>query len=271
MVLDIQRETPPPTEVLIPEARKHQKQRYVRTGIVAVVCALIVAGLIVGAVALFGGPSAIGKAKTSPRPPAVAGAPGAVLLRPVLCYAPLYSASASKTVTAGPSCAAPYALTAAGLDVQPKSGADAANGFISNNVGPDPALAAYPSSGRDVAGSTVLLGAPRGDRNERVLLGPAAMKLSASDVSSAAVRETQQGVWEVDIRLTPAGAAKWDSVAEMNFHLLLAFEQGGRVISVPLMQPAQSSFSSFDGAMQVSGGLTKQDATSLALATKARS
>jgi preprotein translocase subunit SecD len=97
------------------------------------------------------------------------------------------------------------------------------------------------------------------------------MKLSASDVSSAAVRKTQQGNWEVDIRLTSAGAAKWDAVAEMNFHQFLAIEQGGRVISVPLMQPTQSSFSSFDGAIQVSGGLTKQDATSLALVSKARS
>jgi preprotein translocase subunit SecD len=97
------------------------------------------------------------------------------------------------------------------------------------------------------------------------------MKLSASDVVSAAARKTQFGAWEVDIRLTSAGAAKWDGVARVSFHQLLAIEQGGRVISVPLMQPAQSTFSSFDGAMQVSGALTKQEATSLALAAKARS
>ena len=82
---------------------------------------------------------------------------------------------------------------------------------------------------------------------------------------------TQYGGWEVDIRFTSAGAAKWDAVARMSFHELLAIEQGGRVISVPLMQPAQSTFSSFDGAMQISGALTKQEATSLALAAKARS
>jgi preprotein translocase subunit SecD len=97
------------------------------------------------------------------------------------------------------------------------------------------------------------------------------MKLSASDVVSAAARKTHYGAWEVDIRLTSAGAAKWDAVAQRSFHQFLAIDQGGRVISVPLMQPAQSTFSSFDGAMQVSGVLTKQEATSLALAAKARS
>jgi hypothetical protein len=267
MVLGIQREKPPPTEVLIPEARKHQKQRYVRTGIVTVVCALIVAGLIAGAVVVFGGPSASGRPKGSLSQPTVVGAAGAVLLRPALCYAPLYSAAATKPAGASPSCGAPYALTAAALNVEPQSATP--NGFSSINVGPDPALAAYPSSRHDVAGSAVLLGGPPGDRNERVLLGPAAMKLSASDVVNAAARKNHYGSWEVDIRLTSSGAAKWDAVAEGSFHQFLAIEQGGRVISVPLMQPTQSSFSSFDGAMQVSGVLTKQEAT--ALAAKARS
>jgi preprotein translocase subunit SecD len=96
------------------------------------------------------------------------------------------------------------------------------------------------------------------------------LKLSASDVLSAAAFKTQSGEWEVNIRLTGAGAAKWDAVAQKAFHQFLAIEQDGRVLSVPIMQPAQTSFSSFDGAMTVSGTLTKQQAVTLAGVAKAR-
>ena len=70
-------------------------------------------------------------------------------------------------------------------------------------------------------------------------------------------------------RLHPAGAAGsalWDKVAEENFHQLLGIELDGVVYSAPIIQPTQSTFTSFDGKGEISGSLTQADAQSLAQA-----
>jgi preprotein translocase subunit SecD len=88
--------------------------------------------------------------------------------------------------------------------------------------------------------------------------------MSSRLVQSATVEHTRYGAWIVDYTMTSAGAPQWDRVAEENFHQELAIELNGVVYSAPLIQPAQSSFSSFKGEGEISGNLTKADATRLA-------
>jgi preprotein translocase subunit SecD len=61
-----------------------------------------------------------------------------------------------------------------------------------------------------------------------------------------------------------AGSALWDKVAEENFHQLLGIEFDGEVYSAPIIQPSQSTFTSFDGKGEISGDLTKSEARQLA-------
>ena len=134
-------ESPPSVEVLIPEARQHQRARYRRRGGRAVIAALVLAALILSAVLLVRGPSAGGKTGADSKP--VAAAAGAVVyFRPVLCLAAPYAAPAggpSEVVPTStepiPACAAGSQLTASNLDVMPKGGAQ---GYSSGNVPADP-------------------------------------------------------------------------------------------------------------------------------------
>ncbi len=81
------------------------------------------------------------------------------------------------------------------------------------------------------------------------------MRLSHATVQSALVERGPDGTFNVAIRLRPATSAVWDDVAEENFHALVAFDLGGSVVSAPVIEPTQSSFSSFGGSIVVSGGL----------------
>ena len=96
------------------------------------------------------------------------------------------------------------------------------------------------------------------------------MRLSAADVESASARKNLTGQWIVTMHLSSDGAAAFDRVADQNFHQLLAIDMGGKVVSAPLIQPTQASFSSFDGTIQVSGPLTASNARALAAAVKGR-
>jgi hypothetical protein len=58
----------------------------------------------------------------------------------------------------------------------------------------------------------------------------------------------------------------WDKVASENFHQMLGIEVNGVVEATPLMQPTQSSFSSFDGRGELSGNLNRSEALQLARA-----
>lgn len=248
-----------PTEVLIPEARQHQRQRYLRTCILAAIGALAVAGLIAAGVVLASGTPAGGKAKDTAVPVAALRASG-VLVRPVLCLAPAYRLSGP--VPGPPACASPYRMTSSALNVQPIG-----NGFSEAHIGPDPALAAYPSSRHDTASSLVLLGQ---NGSSRDLLGPAVLRLSRADVTAANAVKTPAGSWTVDIRLSPAGAAQWDAAAQQSFHQLLAFDLGGHIVSTPVIQPTSTRFSSFNGKLSVSGGLSHHEAQRVAEALRAR-
>ena len=199
-----------------------------------------------------------------------------MFFRPVLCFAyPQAVPKGSKTnvlprgIEAIPACTSSTTLTAANLNVQPNS--NVAAGYTSNNVPPDTQYVDYPSTSvekPDYENSTVLLpglaasGSAAG--GERYVLGPSEM--TGHSIASATATQSQTGQWVVDYNLTGPGSGLWDKVAEENFHQLLGIELDGIVYSAPIIQPTQSSFSSFDGKGEISGSLTQADAQNLAQA-----
>jgi hypothetical protein len=264
-------ESPPPAEVLIPEARQRQRARYRRRGACAVIAAFVLTALIVSSVLLVRGPAAGGKTQSDPKPVAAAVASGApVYFRPVLCFAPADAAPTGNEPI--PACAAGSLLSAANMDVTPSSGS--LTGYSSSTSAVDPQYASYPSSSVDEPGyatSTVLLPGFKGACDEssatRCVLGP--VEMSSRAIAKATVVRFHDGQWLVDYTTTAAGAAVWDRVADENFHQFLGIEVHGVVYSAPLMQPAQSSFSSFDGRGEISGNFTHADAVRLAKALNA--
>ncbi|MGA2473097.1 MAG: hypothetical protein ABSG39_06355 [Acidimicrobiales bacterium] len=243
---------PPPTEVLIPEARRHQRARYRRSAFFAALAALLIGALVALAVAAPWNSSGPARPTGAPRA-AAAPASATVLVRPVLCLAP--QATAASTVP-GPlpsSCPAPYGNTTAADGVSPD--VDVPNGYTESPQRIDPGLARYASTVRDAPHGVVLLG-QWGDRNgARYLLGPASMRLSKAMVRSARSERGATGAWVVAIQFTPAGSVAWDALAHRYFHAYLAVDLHGAVVTAPLIQPTARSFRSFDGSMQVSGGL----------------
>jgi hypothetical protein len=257
-----------PTEVLIPEARDHQKRRYLWTGLVATLAALVIAALIGGAVVLFSSSPGASRAQRPGAPAALVPSIRYVYFRPVLCAAPAYSSGAAPGATSAPlSCSPASDLSVSNLAVTP---GNAPTGFSSNNVAPDAALAGVPSTSRsaDDAPATVLLPATRNAfqyGGPRFVLGPA--ELTNTSVGSASAHRNQTGQWVVDYTMTSAsGSALWDRVALENFHQLLGIDFDGTVVSAPLIQPAQSSFSSFAGRGEITGNLNRSEAVALAQA-----
>jgi len=255
---------PAPVEVLIPEARYRQRQRYRRSAVLISIVALLVGALVALLITISS--SGPGTTHDASKPSTVAAGRATVLIRPVLCVASPYVPSQRKTGPV-PACAAPYLLTAGALNVSPNS---AQAGYSTNTPGLDPALAGYPSSTRDSSTSTVLLGGLAGGPpvHERWVLGPSEMRLSAADVESASAQKDQTGQWIVMVHLSANGAVAFDRVAEENFHQFVAIDMGGKIVSTPIIQPAQTSFSSFDGAMQISGFLTASNARAVAAVIK---
>ncbi len=199
--------------------------------------------------------------------------------RPVLCFAYPQEAHTAKGKSAVvvhergvetiPACSSQTALTQANLAVTPNS---SPQGYSSNNVPPDPQYVTYPSTSVEkpnYESSTVLLPglASSGSSNggERYVLGPAEM--TGHSIASAQATQDQTGAWVVDYTLAgQAGSNLWDKVAAENFHQLLGIELDGVVYSAPIIQPTQSSFTSFQGRGEISGSLTQADAQNLAQA-----
>jgi hypothetical protein len=165
---------------------------------------------------------------------------GVVYFRPVLCLVPAYDAAARTPVTLTPSsCSASSRLDGSNLSVAP---GESSNGYTSHTVPPDGALAGVPSTtpGRETASATVLL--------------------------PALSRPAETGAWVVNYTTTARGTVLWDRVAEENFHALLGIDLNGVVVSAPIIQPTQTSFTSFDGRGEISGGLDRAEAMDLARA-----
>jgi preprotein translocase subunit SecD len=196
------------------------------------------------------------------------GSTGQMLFRPALCYAPPYTpAKATKGKPAASpgalptSCAQSSQLVTSNLTGTATSG----NG-VSYNVGPDPALAPHPSTPAkvDAKGNTVLL--PMLGSTERMLLGPAELTGRIVKPGSAVAQLDQSGQWVVNMSLTSSGSTGWDNMTQKYFHEIIGIELDGIVQSAPITQPSQSSWSSFQGSVQISGSFTQQSAQQLALA-----
>jgi len=193
---------------------------------------------------------------------AIVGQTAQLLFRPVLCETTT-AKKLVKATTALPACGAQYLLSAANLNVTPN--ANSVSGFNSANIVPDPAFAkiASTSPANDVKTQTVLLPV-LGQAGVRYVLGPAQM--TGTSIGKAVAQQDQTSSWVVNYTLTKKGSPLWDQVAQQNFHQLLAIELDGVVQSAPLIQPTQTSFTSFGGTGQISGSFTQQSAQELALA-----
>lgn len=192
----------------------------------------------------------------------------------MLCYAPLYTEGSEKLANGktkkvanpGPlptSCPTQYQLVTSNLTGSPTS----ANG-VAYDVGSDPNLEVYPSTtptadaGKDRNKVVLLPGLP--GSGVRYLLGPT--KLTGRIVKSAqATLSTTQG-WVVDVSLTGTGSKEWDNLASTYFHEIVGIELDGVVQSAPLTLPNATTFTSFDGSVQISGQFTQTSAQDLALA-----
>jgi preprotein translocase subunit SecD len=92
--------------------------------------------------------------------------------------------------------------------------------------------------------------------------------MTSASVAHASATRDQTGAWVVDYTTTRRGSALWDKVAKENFHKFVGIDFDGVVVSAPLIQPSQSAFTSFSGAGEVSGHLTKAEAFALARALR---
>jgi preprotein translocase subunit SecD len=189
-----------------------------------------------------------------------------LFFRPALCYAPPYTPAKGSTPPTGPlpTCAASAQLTQANLAVKPDS--SNVNGYTSNanSIQADPQFAAYPSTSAtsDDKNATVLLpGASASQGSIRYVLGPAALTGTAVHSASAQLVNNQ---WAVSIVLTSAGGTAWDTLSQQQFHAIIGIDLDGQVISAPITQPSQATFTSFNGQVQISGSFTQSQAQTLA-------
>jgi hypothetical protein len=186
-----------------------------------------------------------------------------LLVRPVLCMSRPYQPSAqSSRGTLPSSCAGtPYAI----VPTTP-----AGDGFTMQSFTNDPALVGYPSTSpaRDAenpAGTALLPMA--GGSGERYLVGPTELTLS-SKVASAQVAKDRHGGWIVRVQLDSEAAAKWDRVAYEYFHLQIAVDFDGSVVTAPLIEPSQSTYTSFDSRFEMSGFQSQSEAAAVAAALR---
>jgi hypothetical protein len=250
-------------QLLFREARQRRRRRRLIGGI-ASISFLILFGIVIGVVAIQGGGSSPRPvAHPAPSPPAVAANAAGFSIRPLLCYAPPYAVASGLAPSTGPlpACSPSSQLTTSNLQVTPDYNV---NGYtVNTNIASDPQFATYPSTASSSArlNQDVLLAGDPAQGSGRYVLGPAGLTRSAI----ATARATRiDGVWAVDMTLTPQGSARWDALAHQQFHALVGVVIGGRVVSAPITQPTQSSFTSFDGQLQISGSFTEHQARAIA-------
>ena len=240
-------------QLLFEEARQRRRRRWLISGIVILV-GLLVLGTVLASTSWRGRNTPAVPATTPHVVGAASRSAADFSVRPVLCLAPAATKGAGAPATGAtlPACAAASALTQSNLDVTPSPAAYTSN---LDRIPDDMQFAedlSTPAT-HEGAGATVLL--PGASGTGRYVLGP--------DVQSAEARETS-GQWTVALHLTGPGAAKWDSLAQQQFHAIVGVVVNNRVISAPVIQPTQVSFASFDGQLQLDGGFTEQQARTLA-------
>jgi preprotein translocase subunit SecD len=183
-----------------------------------------------------------------------------LFFRPALCGAPALSVAKGHTPTAGPlpTCASTSALTSANLAI------NTSTQQATQTPAPDPQLTAYPSTPalNDDKSATVLIPSLSGNTYQRYVLGPA--QVTGAEIKSANASLNSTGQWTVNINFNPAGASAWDTLATQQFHAIIGIDLDAQVISAPITQPSQSTFSSFAGQVQISGSFTQNQAQTLA-------
>jgi len=189
-----------------------------------------------------------------------------LLIRSVTCYAGVQSGPGSTsplpTTCSGPQYSAPTATP---------NDASAA-GFTMPTTEPDPALSAYATTtaAQDAASPNAsallpVLNSGTG-ATQRYLVGPTLLTLSSKVASATVVKYApMSGGWMINLRLNPKESQLWDEVAAQYFHRQLAIDLNGVIVEAPLIQPTNSSFSSFDGQMDLLA-MTKSGAYDLAAA-----
>jgi hypothetical protein len=191
-----------------------------------------------------------------------------LLIRSVTCYAGDQSGPISTgslpSACSGPQYAAPVATpSATGMA-----------GFTMPTTEPDPALSAFatttPAQDASSPNAPALLPLLKSinsgsSTTQRYLVGPVLEALSAKVASATVAYTPMSGGWIVNVRLNPNESQLWDQVAAEYFHRQLAIDLNGVIVEAPLIQPTNSSFSSFDGQLQLLA-LTKSDAYDLAAA-----
>ncbi len=88
-------------------------------------------------------------------------------------------------------------------------------------------------------------------------------QLTGTAVKSASA-QLNNGQWTVNLVLTGPGSTAWDTLAKQQFHAIIGIDLDGQVISAPITQPTQSTFTSFNGQVQISGSFTEDQAKTLA-------
>jgi hypothetical protein len=188
-----------------------------------------------------------------------------LLIRSVTCYAGVQSGPGSTsplpTTCSGPQYSAP---TATPSD-------SSASGFTMPTTEPDPALSAYATTtaAQDAASPNAsallpVLNTGTG-ATQRYLVGPTLLTLSSKVASATVVYAPTSGGWMINVRLNPNESQLWDQAASEYFHRQLAIDLNGVIVEAPLIQPTNSSFSSFDGQMDLLA-VTKSGAYDLAAA-----
>jgi preprotein translocase subunit SecD len=189
-----------------------------------------------------------------------------LFFRPALCYAPALTVAKGQVPVTGPLpvCSAASQLTMANLNIQ-QNPSNAVQPYTFNtNIPEDTQFAAHAStpSTDDNKNATVLLPATAGNQGPpRYVLGPAGLTGSAVKSANAQLVNNQ---WVVNLNLTSTGSTQWDTLAQQQFHAIIAIDLDGHVISAPLTQPTAGTFSSFAGQVQISGTFTEDQAKTLA-------
>lgn len=178
---------------------------------------------------------------------------GQLQLRPADCWVPARSTSGRPVAIASSgSCAPRNELSRANLDDHP---ADNPRGYSVRSVAPDRLLAGAPTTApRDVRPSSqVLLAASRGsgDPTARALLGPAAM--DQADLYTTGIA-TEAGRWFVALATVPGEAGRLDALLLGSFHQFVAVVFDDVVVSAPLVEPSQNTWSSPAGQIIIEVG-----------------
>ncbi|MGO8872642.1 MAG: SecDF P1 head subdomain-containing protein [Acidimicrobiales bacterium] len=250
-------------QLLFQEAKQRRRRRWLISGITTLVL-LVLIGVTLGITSGRGGHA---RPKSVGLPASITGASHSVTnlnFRPVLCYAPPLTLAPGQTASTGPlpTCSPSTELTASNLQVSPNS--NNVNGYTSSSkVQPDPKFASYPSTApaKDNNDDTVLLPGIPAEGVGRYVLGPAA--LTGQGVKSASA-QMNNGQWTVNLVLTDRGSTEWDALTLAQFHQLIGVVLNGKVISAPITQPVQSSWTSFNGQVQISGAFTQHQAKAIA-------